>query len=189
MNYGNRNKFGLFYNNNLNHKHRINYNIRSHTIRVICEGDQLGVMSVDSAMRIANEKKLDLVEIVPNAKPPVCHILNYEKYLYQEKIKEKEKKKSIKSNDSKEIRFKSCIEDHDLNTKINHAKAFLKEGKKVQLTLKFKSNRELSHKEKGFELINKFISGIGEDVFVIEKNPFISSNQIICKLNPKSANS
>lgn len=187
MNYGNRQKFGFSY-NNYNQKHRVNYGIRSHLVRVVFEGNQIGVMSVESAMRIASEKKLDLVEIVPNAKPPVCHIINYEKYLYQEKIKEKDKKKSSKINESKEIRFKSCIEDHDLNTKINHAKSFLKEGKKVQLTLKFKSNRELSHKEKGFELINKFIDGIGEDIFIIEKKPFMSSNQIICKLIPKSLN-
>lgn len=186
MNYGNKHKFGSF---NTNSKHRTNYSIRSHLIRVVFEGSQIGVMSVDAAMKIANEKKLDLVEIVPNSKPPVCHILNYEKYLYQEKIKEKDKKKSIRSNDSKEIRFKSCIEDHDLNTKINHAKSFLKDGKKVQLTLKFKSNRELSHKEKGFELINKFINNIGEDIFVIEKQPFMSSNQIICKLIPRPQNS
>lgn len=180
------NKFGSF--NQPSTKHRINYYIKSTSVRVILDGDQLGVMSVDSAVRIAQEKNLDLVELVPNAKPPVCHILNYEKYLYQEKIKEKDKKKNTKLNDLKEIRFKSCIENHDLNTKANQAKTFLKEGKKLQITLKFKSNRELSHKEKGFDLMNKFIELIGDDIFSMEKKPFMASNQIICKLNPKSQN-
>lgn len=180
-NYGN--KFGSFANQTP--KHRINYFIRTNSVRVIFEGQQLGVMSVDSAVKIASEKKLDLVEIVPHAKPPVCHIINYEKYLYQEKIREKDKKKGSKVNDSKEIRFKSCIEDHDLNTKINQAKSFLIDGKKLQITLKFKSLRELSHKEKGFDLMNRFINRIDENIFNIEKKPFMASNQIICKLVPK----
>jgi translation initiation factor IF-3 len=185
MSYKYRNKFG-FSSYHSNSKHRVNYAIKAYSIRVIFEGQQIGVMSVDSAMKIANEKNLDLVEIAPNSKPPVCHILNYEKYLYQEKIKEKDKKKGTKLNDSKEIRFKSCIEENDLNTKINHAKEFLKDGKKVQITLKFKSNRELSHKEKGFELINKFLECIDNSIFSIEKKPFMTSNQIICKLTPKT---
>lgn len=185
MSYKYRNKFG-FSPNNSSPKHRINYSIKISPVRVIFDGQQLGVMSLDSAVRLANEKNLDLVEIVPNAKPPVCHIINYQKHIYQEKIKEKDKKKNSKSLESKEIRFKSCIEDHDLNTKINHAKEFLKNGKKLQITLKFKSNRELSYKEKGFELMNKFIEKIGEDIFSIEKKPFMTSNQIICKLCPKN---
>lgn len=185
MSYKYRNKFG-FSHNNPSPKHRINYAIKISPVRVVFDNQQLGVMSLDSAVRIAYEKNLDLVEIVPNIKPPVCHIINYEKYIYQEKIKEKDKKKNSKILESKEIRFKSCIEEHDLNTKVNHAKEFLKSGKKLQITLKFKSNRELSHKEKGFELMNKFIEKIGEDIFSIEKNPFMTSNQIICKLCPKN---
>jgi translation initiation factor IF-3 len=159
MSYRYGNKFGFGYQNHQpQHKHRINYAIRSPSIRVIFEGTQLGIMSVDAAMKIAGEKSLDLVELIPNTKPPVCHILNYQKYLYKEKIKEKDKKKNSKANELKEIRFKSCIEDHDLNTKANQAKTFLEDGKKVQITLRFKNNRELSHKENGFELMKKFLS-------------------------------
>jgi translation initiation factor IF-3 len=189
MSYKYGNKFGYgFQNNHSQHKHRINYAVRSPSIRVVFEGTQLGIMSVDAAMKIASEKSLDLVELIPSAKPPVCHILNYQKYLYKEKIKEKDKKKNSKINESKEIRFKSCIEDHDLNTKANQAKSFLVDGKKVQITLRFKNNRELSHKEKGFELMNRFLSCIGEDSYTVEKSSFMAGNQIICKLNPKIQN-
>lgn len=185
MSYKYKNKFG-FSSNKTPPKHRINYTIKISPVRVIFDGQQLGIMSLDAAVRAAQEKSLDLVEIVPNTKPPVCYILDYQKYSYQEKIKEKDKKKNSKIVESKEIRFKSCIEEHDLNTKINHAKEFLKNGKKLQITLKFKSNRELSNKDKGFELMNRFINKIGEDIFLIEKKPFITSNQIICKLCPKN---
>ena len=186
MSYKYGNKFGSgFQNHHTQYKHRINNAIRSPSIRVVFEGTQLGIMSVDAALKIANEKILDLVELIPSTKPPVCHILNYQKYLYKEKIKEKDKKKNSKVNELKEIRFKSCIEDHDLNTKASQAKSFLVDGKKVQITLKFKNNRELSHKEKGFELMNKFLLNIGEDFYVIEKKSFMAGNQIICKVNPK----
>ena len=168
-----------------NRPHRINNFIRAYNVRVVYEGQQLGVMSVDSANRIANEKGLDLVELVPSAKPPVCHILNYEKYLYKIKIKEKNKNK-VSKNDSKEIRFKSCIHDHDLLTKANQAKSFLEAGKKVQVNLKFKSYRELNFKEKGFELMNKFTQHIGESIFVFEKKPTIAGDQIFCSLLPKN---
>jgi translation initiation factor IF-3 len=187
MSYRYGNKFGFGYQSHQpQHKHRINYAIRSPSIRVVFEGTQLGIMSVDAAMKIASEKTLDLVELIPGAKPPVCHILNYQKYLYKEKIKEKDKKKNSKINESKEIRFKSCIEDHDLNTKANQAKSFLSDGKKVQITLRFKNNRE--HREKGFELMGKFLLNIGEEFYIIEKNSFLAGNQIICKLNPKIQN-
>lgn len=182
--YGNRFSSG-FQNSRPQSKHRLNNLIRSSSIRVIFEGTQLGIMSVDSAIKIATEKTLDLVELIPDAKPPVCHILNYQKYLYKEKIKEKDKKKNSKVNESKEIRFKSCIEDHDLNTKAAQAKSFLIDGKKVQITLKFKNNRELSHREKGFELMEKFLLCVGEDLHTVEKKSFMAGNQIICKINPK----
>lgn len=181
MSFKNRN----FHRPEPNRPHRINNFIRSYNVRVIFEGQQLGVMSTDSALRIAAEKSLDLVELVPDAKPPVCHIINYEKYLYKIKIKEKKNKVSVK-NDSKEIRFKSCIHDHDLETKANQAKSFLSSGKKVQINLRFKSFRELNSKERGFDLINKFLSYIGEENFSFEKKPFISGDQLFCKLLSKN---
>jgi len=180
-----------FYNNNnryfTNHgnqpKHKINNFIKAPCVRVISEGQQIGIMNTASAQRLAQDKKLDLVELVPTANPPVCHIINYEKYLYEQKIKEKSLKKN--KNDLKEIRFKSCIEQNDLNIKINQAKSFLEDKKKLQITVRFKTYRDLSHKDKGFELIKKFIDEL-KDLGIVEKDPFISSNQIIARVVPKN---
>lgn len=163
-------------------KHRINNFIKAPCVRVIHDGKQIGIMNTSAAQKFALEKKLDLVELVPDSSPPVCHVISYEKYLYEQKIKEKSTKKS--KNDLKEIRFKSCIEQNDLNVKINQAKSFLQNKKKLQITVRFKSYRDLSHKEKGFDLIKKFIEDI-KDFGTIEKQPFISSNQIIAKILPK----
>ena len=164
-------------------KHKINNFIKAPCVRVICEGKQIGIMNTISAQKLAQDKKMDLVELVPEANPPVCHIVNYEKYLYEQKIKEKSLKKN--RNDLKEIRFKSCIEQNDLNIKINQAKSFLEDGKKLQVTVKFKVYRDLSHKDKGFELIKKFIDELKE-LGTVEKNPFVSSNQIIARIVPKN---
>jgi len=181
-----------FYNNNryfsnqgdCQPKHKINNFIKASCVRVISEGQQIGIMNTFSAQKLAQDKKLDLVELVPDAKPPVCHIINYEKYLYEQKIKEKSLKKN--KNDLKEIRFKSCIEQNDLNIKINQAKSFLEDKKKLQVTVKFKTYRDLSHKDKGFELIKKFINELRE-LGTVEKEPFVSSaNQILARIVPKN---
>ena len=164
-------------------KHKINNFIKAPCVRVISEGKQIGIMNTNSAQKLAQDKKLDLVELVPDTNPPVCHIINYEKYLYEQKIKEKSLKKN--KNDLKEIRFKSCIEQNDLNIKINKAKSFLEDKKKLQITVKFKIYRDLSHKDRGFELIKKFIGELS-DFGVVEKEPFVSSNQIMARIVPKN---
>lgn len=163
-----------------NNKHRINYHIRTPKVRLIFNNTQLGVVPIQDALRLAQEKGMDLVEIAPNANPPVCHVINYSKYLYEQKIKQKKQHK----DDLKEIKFKSCIQDHDLNIKIKQARTFLEKNKKVQITLRFKSFRDLNHKEIGFDLIKKFIKNL-EDICIVEKTPFMSSNNIICRLVPK----
>lgn len=163
-----------------NNRHKINYQIRTSKVRLIFNNVQLGVVSIQDALRLAQEKNLDLVEIAPSANPPVCYIIDYNKYLYDQKIKQKKQHK----DDLKEIKFKSCIQDHDLNIKIKQARGFLEKNKKVQLTLRFKSFRDLSHKDIGFNLINKFIKDL-EGICVVEKTPFMSSNNIICRLIPK----
>jgi translation initiation factor IF-3 len=142
----------------------------------------MGIVPIEDARKFAQENQLDLVEIAPNAHPPVCHIIDYKKYLYEQKIKEKNNKS--KKEETKEIRFKSCIEENDLNIKIKQAKNFLEKGKKLQLTLRFKSYRDQTHREKGFEIIKKFIAELDE-VGQVEKQPFGSGDRIICKLIPK----
>ena len=169
------------FSNNTN-KHRINYQIRCPKVRLIINNRQMGIVPIEDARKFAQENQLDLVEIAPNAHPPVCHIIDYKKYLYEQKIKEKNNKS--KKEETKEIRFKSCIEENDLNIKIKQAKNFLEKGKKLQLTLRFKSYRDQTHREKGFEIIKKFIAELDE-VGQVEKQPFGSGDRIICKLIPK----
>jgi translation initiation factor IF-3 len=173
-----------FANNNQNqNKHRINYQIRSPKVRLIFNNVQMGIISIEDARKFAQEKDLDLVEIAPNAVPPVCYIIDYKKYLYDEKIKNKSKNKK---EETKEIRFKSCIEENDLKIKIKQAENFLKKNKKLQLTLKFKSYRDQFHKKKGFELVKRFIKEL-EEISQVEKEPFVSSDKIFCRLAPKNS--
>lgn len=161
-------------------KHRTNFQIKSTKVRLVYNNIQLGVVSIEDARRLAREKELDLVEIAPNASPPVCYIIDYNKYLYDQKIKQKKHQK----DELKEIKFKSCIQEHDLNIKIKQAKTFLEKNKKVQITVRFKSFRDLSHKEIGYSLLNKFIENLKE-VGTLEKEASMSSNNIICRLIPK----
>lgn len=161
-------------------KHRLNYQIKSSKVRLVFNNVQMGIVSIEDARKLAQEKALDLVEIAPNASPPVCYIINYNKYLYDQKIKQKKQQK----DDLKEIKFKSCIQEHDLNIKIKQAKTFLEKNKKVQITVRFKSFRDLGHKDIGFNLLNKFIENLKE-VGTLEKEVLMSSNNIICRLIPK----
>ena len=124
----------------------INEEIRDKELRVIGDdGEQLGVMSRDEALRISEEKNLDLVCVSPNAKPPVCKILDYGKFRYELQKKEKEAKKKQATTQTKEIRLSTFIEDHDIQVKANTALKFLKNGDKVKVTLRFRG-RELGYK-------------------------------------------
>lgn len=170
------------FSNQNNNKHRLNYQIRSPKVRLIINNRQMGIIPIDDARRFAQENNMDLVEIAPDANPPVCYVMDYKKYLYEEKIKEKNKK--TKKEETKEIRFKSCIEENDLNIKIKQARGFLEKGKKLQLTLKFKSYRDQTHREKGYELVKRFVQSL-DDIGQVEKQPFNNGDKIICKINPK----
>jgi len=175
-----------YYNNNNNrnnqNKHRTNYQIRCPKVRLIINNRQMGIIPIEDARKFAQQNSMDLVEIAPQANPPVCYIMDYKKYLYEEKIKEKNKK--TKKEETKEIRFKSCIEENDLNIKIKQAKSFLEKGKKLQVTLKFRSYRDQMHKEKGKEIIKYFLEAI-KDVGALEKDLINTNDKIICKLIPK----
>lgn len=144
----------------------------------------MGVVPTRKAMEIANERKLDLVNVAPTAKPPVCKILDYGKYKYEISKKEKEARKNQKTINVKEIRLTPNIETHDLNTKANRAIEFLKDGDKVKVSVRFRG-REMGHTEMGKIVIDDFIKIVG-DAAIIEKAAKLEGRNMIMFLAPKS---
>ena len=146
----------------------INGQIRDKEVRVIAEnGDQLGVMPVKEAMKLAQEAELDLVKIAPKAQPPVCKIIDYGKYRYELARKEKEAKKKQKTVEVKEVRISPNIDTNDLNTKVNNAKKFIAKGNKVKVTLRFRG-REMAHLQQSKHILDDFAEMLAE-VAVVEK--------------------
>ena len=155
----------------------INEQIRDKEVRVIGEnGDQLGVMSAKEALKLAQEAELDLVKIAPTAKPPVCKIIDYGKYRYEQARKEKEAKKKQKTVELKEIRLSPNIDTNDLNTKINSAKKFIEKGNKVKITLRFRG-REMAHMNQSKYILDDFAEALA-DVAVVEKAPKVEGRSI-----------
>ena len=156
----------------------INEEIREKEIRVIGpDGAALGIMSSKEALQIAQRENLDLVNISPKAVPPVCKIMNYGKYRFEQAKREKEAKKKQKTIDVKEIRLSPNIDTNDLNTKSNQARKFLSKGDKVKVTLRFRG-REMAHKDVGREVLNAFFEKL-EDVAVIDKDPKMEGRSMI----------
>jgi len=148
----------------------INEQIRDREVRLIgANGDQLGIVSSREAQKIADEAGLDLVKIAPNAKPPVCKVIDYGKYRYEQARKEKDAKKKQKTVELKEIRLSPNIEANDLNTKMNAAKKFLAKGNKVKITLRFRG-REMAHMNASKHILDDFAENLAE-VSVVEKAP------------------
>lgn len=148
----------------------INEQIRDREVRLIgSDGEQLGIMSAKEALKLAEQAELDLVKIAPNAKPPVCKIIDYGKYRYELARKEKEAKKKQKTVEVKEIRLSPNIEANDLNTKVNAAKKFIAKGNKVKITLRFRG-REMAHIAHSKHILDDFATEM-EDVAVVEKAP------------------
>ena len=146
----------------------INEQIRDREIRLIGEdGQQLGIMSSREAMKIAREAELDLVKIAPQAKPPVCKIIDYGKYRYELARKEKEAKKKQKTIEVKEVRLSPNIDSNDLNTKIASARKFIEKGNKVKVTLRFRG-REMAHVQQSKHILDDFAKQL-EDVATVEK--------------------
>ena len=140
----------------------INGQIRDKEVRVIAEnGDQLGVMPVKEAMKLAQEAELDLVKIAPKAQPPVCKIIDYGKYRYELARKEKEARKKQKTVEIKEVRLSPNIESNDLNTKVNAARKFLEKGDKVKVTLRFRG-RELAHMSSNKHILDDFAEQLAD---------------------------
>lgn len=143
-------------------KTRINEQIRVPQVRVIDdEGEQLGIMRPEEALRIAEGKGLDLVEVAPNAQPPVCRMIDYGKYRYQQSKRLKEAKKNQHVVTVKEIKYRPKISDHDFDFKTNHVKEFLDDGNKVKLTIMFRG-REMAHPEFGKDLLQRVLDEVEE---------------------------
>lgn len=166
---------------------RTNFQIRASVVRLTQDGRQLGVVPIDAARKMAQEQGLDLVETVPNAHPPVCAIMDFGKFKFDQKIREKENRRRQRETtvQIKELRLRPGISDHDIITKINQARRFLEEGKKVQIVLSFK-NRELSHKEVGFRVINKFIEEV-KNIANVESAPRMEGSKLLCRLTPSKS--
>ncbi len=167
-----------------NQRFRVNFQIRIPNIRVVHEGKQLGIMPTDKARNMAMDLGLDLVEMVPTANPPVCHIMDYGKYKYEQKIKAKENLKKQKESvqETKELRFNPSIENHDLEIKCKHIREFIESGKKVQIVMKFRT-REFINKEVGLQKFNKIVETC-KDVAETEYGPKFEGNKFICRITP-----
>lgn len=172
--------------NVISKQHLINEDIREKEIRVVdSDGSALGIMSSKSALEIAESKQLDLVMIAPQAKPPVCKVMDYGKYLYELQKKEKEAKKKQKVISIKEVRLSPKIEDHDLNVKAKNAEKFLRDGDKVKVTVRFRG-READYTHFGEELLKEFVSKL-QEVCLIEKEPKLEGKNMTMVLTPKKA--
>lgn len=162
----------------------INEEIREKEVRLIdADGSMLGVMSAKDAQKLANSKSLDLVKIAPQGVPPVCKIMDYGKYKFELAKKEKEAKKKQKIIDIKEVRVSPTIEDHDFEFKAKNAAAFLKDGDKVKITVKFRG-REVNNTAAGELVLEKFSKYL-EEFGTIEKRPRLEGKSMIMFIAPK----
>ena len=149
-------------------EHQINEEIRDKEVRLISnDGEQLGIVAIQKAQEIAVEKGMDLVKIAPQAKPPVCKIVDYGKFRYEQARREKEAKKKQKVIEVKELRLSPNIDTNDLNTKVNNARKFLEKGDKVKVTLRFRG-REMAHMQQSKHILDDFAEMLAE-VAVVEK--------------------
>ncbi|MCK5567491.1 MAG: translation initiation factor IF-3 [Actinomycetia bacterium] len=162
---------------------RVNENIRVTEVRLIDEdGNQIGIVSSRQALEIADEKGLDLVEISPNGKPPVCKIMDFGKYKYQLEISEKLKKKKQSHIVVKEIKLRPKIDKNDLNTKKRQMEKFLKHGNKVKVTIMFRG-REIVHKQLGMNILESLLEDL-RDIAVVELSPKLDGYNMIMVLAP-----
>jgi translation initiation factor IF-3 len=164
-------------------EHRTNNMIRVPQVRLVGENIEVGVYSIQDALRMAQDQQLDLVEISPQADPPVCKIIDYNKFLYEKKKKEKEMKAKSKTAEVKEIRFTPGTDDHDFDFKARHAESFLKEGNKVKAYVQFKG-RAIMFKERGELVLLKFAERLAE-VGQPEGLPKLEGKRMLMIISPK----
>jgi translation initiation factor IF-3 len=164
-------------------QHRINERIVAREIRLVVEGEEPKVMSTAAALKLAEEEEMDLVEISPNAVPPVCKIMDYRKFLYNQKKKQKELKAKQSKVVLKEIRFGPNTDDHDFAFKLSHARKFLEEGSKVKAYVFFRG-RTIVFKDRGEILLLKFVQELA-DLGTLEQMPKLEGKRMIVMINPK----
>ena len=166
--------------------HQLNEEIRDKEIRLIgVNGEQLGIMSAEEANNMADEQGLDLVKISPNATPPVCKIMDYSKFCYDQKKREKDAKKNQRVVEIKEIRMSPSIDTNDLNTKIKAAQKFLTDGNRVKVSVRFRG-REMAHTNIGEKLLMDFGEACAE-IATMEKNPKLEGRFMAMFLAPKNS--
>lgn len=164
---------------------RINEEIRVREVRVTNdEGEQLGIMQTRDALRMAAEQNLDLVEVAPKAKPPVCRIMDFGKYRYEQQKREKEARKKQKIITVKEVKLRPNIEQHDFDVKLKNAARFLADGDKVKVTIMFRG-RELSHPELGKEILDRIAEQLADRI-TIEREAKLEGKNMIMILAPKA---
>jgi translation initiation factor IF-3 len=146
-------------------------------------GNQLGIMPVREALRLAEERQLDLVEIAPQAKPPVCRLMDYGKYKYEQSKREKEAKKRQRIINIKEVKLRPSIEEHDFQVKARNAARFLKEGDKVKATIMFRG-REIMHTQLGHQLLLRLAEQV-KDLSIIERQPKLEGKNMVMILAPR----
>ena len=165
---------------------QINEEIRDREVRVIdSDGTQLGIMPIAEAMRLADEKNTDLVKIAPQAKPPVCKIMDYGKYRFEQAKREKEVKKNQRVIESKEVRLSLNIDTHDFETKANQAIKFLKSGNRVKVSIRFRG-REMAHPENGLVTMSKFAEAVSE-YGTVEKPAKLEGRSMLMFIAAKSS--
>jgi len=162
---------------------RINHRIRVPEVRVIAEEEQLGVLPTHEALRLAEERGLDLVEISPRAFPPVCRIMDYGKYKYEEAKKKQQARKRASTVETKEIKFRPKTEEHDMAFKVKHVRRFLEEGNKVRLAVVFRG-REITHPQTGMNVLNKVVD-LCNDIATVEATPNMEGRRMIMVIAPR----
>lgn len=164
---------------------QINEEIRDKELRIIgSDGQQLGIMSAKEALNLAEQKNLDLVKIAPQSNPPVCKIMDYGKYRFEQAKREKEARKNQRVVDIKEVRLSLNIDTHDFNTKLNNALKFIKHGDKVKVSIRFRG-REMGHPEIGLETMKRFADACSETA-VVEKPAKLEGRNMLMFLAPKT---
>ena len=165
----------------------INEEIRDREVRVVDQnGEQLGVMPIRQALNLADEQQLDLVKIAPQAKPPVCKLMDYGKFRFEQSKREREIRKNQKVIEVKEVRLSATIEDHDIDVRVKNAIKFLQDGNKVKVTIRFRG-RQITHSEIGREVMHDFAERI-KDYGTIDKQPMIEGRNMSMFIAPKDAN-
>lgn len=162
----------------------MNDDIRAREVRVIGpDGEQIGILPLKEALRIAEEKNFDLVNVAPTAKPPVCRIMDYGKFRYEQSKKEKEARKNQKIINTKEIRLSPTIEENDFQTKLRSTIKFINDGDKVKCTVRFRG-RQIAHQDIGERLLERLAKEV-EDISMVERRPKLEGRSMIMILAPK----